>query len=95
MGLQQAGFNHKFLIEIDKKACGNISANIKNGYNDVQDWNVLQTDVRGINFKNLCSCNINMISGGPPCQPFSLGGKHLAEKDERDMFPQAVRAVRE
>jgi DNA (cytosine-5)-methyltransferase 1 len=31
----------------------------------------------------------------PPCQPFSLGGKHRAHHDERDMFPEAVRAVRE
>jgi DNA (cytosine-5)-methyltransferase 1 len=36
-----------------------------------------------------------MISGGPPCQPFSLGGKAQAYNDKRDMFPEAVRAVRE
>ena len=36
-----------------------------------------------------------MVAGGPPCQPFSLGGKHRAHQDGRDMFPEAVRAVRE
>ncbi|WP_179139865.1 DNA cytosine methyltransferase, partial [Brachyspira hyodysenteriae] len=36
-----------------------------------------------------------LVSGGPPCQPFSLGGKHRAYNDARDMFPQAIRAVRE
>src|SRR5690606_4497071 len=36
-----------------------------------------------------------MVAGGPPCQPFSLGGKHRAHNDSRDMFPEAVRAVRE
>lgn len=36
-----------------------------------------------------------MISGGPPCQPFSFGGKSQAYNDNRDMFPEAVRAVRE
>ena len=34
-------------------------------------------------------------AGGPPCQPFSLGGKHKSCDDVRDMFPEAVRAVRE
>ena len=36
-----------------------------------------------------------VVSGGPPCQPFSLGGKHRGYMDKRDMFPEAVRAVRE
>ena len=36
-----------------------------------------------------------VVSGGPPCLPFSLGGKHGGHTDERDMFPEAVRAVRE
>jgi len=39
--------------------------------------------------------DIHFITGGPPCQPFSLGGKHKANTDTRDMFPEAVRAVRE
>jgi len=29
----------------------------------------------------------------PPCQPFSVGGKHRAEQDNRDMFPYAIRAI--
>ncbi|WP_425595718.1 DNA cytosine methyltransferase [Pseudoalteromonas aliena] len=36
-----------------------------------------------------------MISGGPPCQPFSLGGKAKGNEDSIDMFPQAIRAIRE
>ena len=39
--------------------------------------------------------HIDLVSGGPPCQPFSLGGKHHGPLDERDMFPEAIRAVRE
>ena len=38
---------------------------------------------------------VELVSGGPPCQPFSLGGKHAAHNDARDMWPAAVRAVRE
>jgi hypothetical protein len=34
-----------------------------------------------------------LVTGGPPCQPFSLGGKHRAHADSRDMWPEAVRAA--
>ena len=39
--------------------------------------------------------DVMVVSGGPPCQPFSMGGKHRGYLDQRDMFPEAVRAVRE
>ena len=94
LGLQQAGFDHKALIEWDKDSCENIRSNIEEGYSAVSDWEVIQCDVRDIDFGKRFS-GISVISGGPPCQPFSLGGKHKAYNDERDMFPQAVRAVRE
>ena len=38
---------------------------------------------------------IDLIAGGPPCQPFSSGGKGLAAEDRRDMIPQFIRAVDE
>jgi DNA (cytosine-5)-methyltransferase 1 len=38
---------------------------------------------------------VDFVSGGPPCQPFSLGGKHKGQRDARDMWPEAVRAIRE
>lgn len=94
LGLQQAGFDHRGLIEWDKDSCDNIKANILSGYPLVQHWNVLQSDVRDIDYRK-CFSGVQLVSGGPPCQPFSLGGKHQAYNDKRDMFPQAVRAVRE
>ena len=94
LGLQQSGFNHKALIEWDKDSCENIQANINNGFGLVSDWKVVQSDVRLVDFKKEYR-GVHLVSGGPPCQPFSLGGKHQAYKDSRDMFPQAVRAVRE
>jgi len=57
-------------------------------------WRVVEGDVRKVDFKPLAG-KLDLISGGPPCQPFSLGGRHRAYDDARDMFPQAVRAVRE
>lgn len=94
LGLQRAGFNHKALYEWDKDSCDNIRANIDAGFEGISDWKVYQTDVRAVSYNGLTG-KIHMVSGGPPCQPFSLGGKAQAFNDKRDMFPEAVRAVRE
>lgn len=94
LGLQQAGFYHRALIEWDKDSCENIKTNIVKGYSLVRDWDVCQEDVRNVNFSKRYK-GVRLVSGGPPCQPFSLGGKHRGYDDLRDMFPQAVRAVRE
>lgn len=94
LGLQKAGFKHKALFELDKKSCDNINANIEAGFKGIDDWKVFQSDVRTISYNGLRG-KINIISGGPPCQPFSFAGKSMAYNDQRDMFPEAVRAVRE
>lgn len=94
LGLQNAGFRHKALYEWDKDSCANINANIAGGFSGIKDWKVYQSDIRTVSYDGLAG-KINMISGGPPCQPFSLGGKARANNDERDMFPEAVRAVRQ
>ena len=94
LGLHQAGFEPVALLEWDKDSCENIQANIENGFSGIENWNVIQTDVRSVKYADLGD-NIQFITGGPPCQPFSLGGKHKAHSDTRDMFPEAVRAVRE
>lgn len=44
-----------------------------------------------MDFNNFSS--VDLIAGGPPCQPFSLGGKHLGKDDNRDMFPYAIKAI--
>jgi len=94
LGLHQAGFDPVALLEWDKDSCENIRANIENGFTGIEHWKVIQADVRNIKYSDL-GTDIQFITGGPPCQPFSLGGKHKAHSDTRDMFPEAVRAVRE
>jgi DNA (cytosine-5)-methyltransferase 1 len=49
-------------------------------------------DVRDFDLETLT--NIDLVAGGPPCQPFSLGGKHQADRDKRDMFPAAIHAIK-
>jgi DNA (cytosine-5)-methyltransferase 1 len=94
LGLHQAGFSNSALLEWDKDSCDNIKLNIANGYKGIENWNVVQTDVRLVHYSDY-GRDIQFVTGGPPCQPFSLGGKHRAYTDARDMFPEAVRAVRE
>lgn len=94
LGLEKAGWESQILIERDKHACNTLRFNRDNGFLLSQNWNVYQGDVREVAYEEL-DCEIDLVAGGPPCQPFSLGGKHNGKDDTRDMFPEAIRAVRD
>ena len=91
LGITRAGFCHEAVVEWDKNACGTIRENNLRG---VIDWPLHRADVAHFDFSDY-PADIDLLAGGPPCQPFSIGGKHRGFDDHRDMFPQAVRAVRE
>lgn len=87
LGLEQAGFDHTALVEIEKPACETLRANRP-------EWNVVEGDVHEFSaapFKG----TIDLLAGGVPCPPFSVAGKQLGSDDERDLFPEALRLVRE
>lgn len=94
MGLHEAGFHPERVIEWDNDACDTLRENQARGQGLVRDWPLVEGDVRDVLFTEL-EGKVDLVSGGPPCQPFSLGGKHKAHGDLRDMFPEAIRAVRE
>ena len=85
-GLEQAGFEHCAFVESNRWACASLRANFNPAL-------VHETDVRDFDFSSVGS--VDLIAGGPPCQPFSLGGLSRADADSRDMFPQAIRAIHE
>lgn len=89
-----AGFEHQIVLEWDDNACATIRRNRAAKMPHVRDWEVFQGDVAGYDFKQHAGA-VEFVSGGPPCQPFSIGGKHRGMDDARNMFPHAVRAVRE
>lgn len=89
-----AGFDHEAVLEWDQNACDTIRRNRSAGLPHVRDWNIVQGDVSEYDFKQHAG-KVGFVSGGPPCQPFSIGGKHKGMDDRRNMFPHAVRAVRE
>lgn len=93
MGMSNAGFNHVSVIEWDQDACETFRENQRHHLKSIEKWPLYQGDVREFDFRKLG--DVVIVSGGPPCQPFSLGGKHRGYMDRRDMFPEAVRAVRE
>lgn len=94
IGLHEAGFRPVNVIEWDSYCCDTIRENKARGMHAVKRWNITEGDVREVDFRAY-EDKIRLVSGGPPCQPFSLGGKHGAYDDARDMFPQAIRAVRQ
>lgn len=93
MGISLAGFEHLAVVEWDKWACDTIRENQQRGFPLVSDWAVTEGDVRKFDLSTLPE-GLDLIAGGPPCQPFSMGGKHRAYNDERDMFPAAIDTIR-
>jgi DNA (cytosine-5)-methyltransferase 1 len=94
MGISLAGFHPVEVVEWDAYCCDTIRQNRERGMKLVRDWPLTQGDVRSVDFARH-EGRVQLVTGGPPCQPFSIGGKHRAYNDARDMFPQAVRALRE
>ena len=94
-GMANAGFQHAAVIEWDHDACETFRENQRLHTHLVDQWPLHEGDVRGFSYDGIRGGEIMVVSGGPPCQPFSLGGKHRGHMDDRDMFPEAVRAVRE
>jgi DNA (cytosine-5)-methyltransferase 1 len=94
MGICRAGFSPAAVIEWDRYCCDTIRENQIRKLEPIAHWPLIEGDVRNFDFGSIRG-DIDLVSGGPPCQPFSLGGKHRGYLDERDMFPQAIRAVRE
>lgn len=94
MGASLAGFTPEAVIEWDRWSCDTIRENQKRQNPLVTDWPLHEMDVRHFDFSGIPG-EIDLVAGGPPCQPFSLGGKHKASSDRRDMFPTTIDVVRQ
>jgi DNA (cytosine-5)-methyltransferase 1 len=83
-GLDLAGFDHAAFVEWNKDACASLRQNFA-------PEKVYCGDIQAYDFSKLNE--VDVVAGGPPCQPFSLGGKHQADMDQRDMFPYAIKSI--
>lgn len=86
LGIENAGFDHEALVEIEPPACETLRRNRPH-------WNVIEGDLR--DFDGRPYSGIELLAGGVPCPPFSKAGKQLGASDERDLFPEALRLVDE
>ncbi|WP_292979633.1 DNA cytosine methyltransferase [Nitrosomonas sp.] len=86
LGLEQAGFDHINLIELDAAACQTLRINRDH-------WHVTEGDLHHYSADEWKG--VELLAGGVPCPPFSKAGKQLGNEDERDLFPEAIRLVSE
>lgn len=87
LGLEQAGFYHDGLVEIEHHCCNTLRLNRP-------EWQVFEQDLHYfIEHDAKSFCGVELLAGGLPCPPFSIAGKQLGALDERNLFPLALDLV--
>lgn len=86
IGLHRAGFECLAAVELDPHACDTLRAS---GIPS----RVIEDDLRAVGGREFSG--VDLLAGGVPCPPFSKAGKQLGREDQRDLFPEALRLVRE
>ncbi len=91
LGASLAGFKHEILVEWNRYACDTLRHN--SSHKLAKKWRVHEGDIAKFDFGSI-KADVDLLAGGPPCQPFSIGGKHKGMDDKRNLFPEYFRAVR-
>jgi len=86
LGLEASGFDCVAAVEIDADCCTTLRLNRP-------QWNVLHEDMRQVGGSRWH--DVDLFAAGVPCPPFSIAGKQLGTDDERDLFPEAIRIIKE
>lgn len=93
LGTHKAGFSTEVVAEWNSWACDTLRENRDAGHPLVSGIDVREGDVRDVDWSTIGGSTA-LVSGGPPCQPFSAGGRGNAADDERDMFPATTEVIR-
>lgn len=86
LGLELAGFEHRLLVDNDMFCYESLKLNRPH-------WNVLNADMCDVSGGD--HVGVDLFAAGLPCPPFSVAGRQLGEKDERNLFPEALRLIKE
>ena len=92
LGLHGAGFRHEQVVDIDDTATGVVRLNQRLGHPAVQGWKVRTADARYADLSDV-EAEPDLVAGGCPCQPWSVGGQGRGAEDPRDMWPTAARII--
>jgi DNA (cytosine-5)-methyltransferase 1 len=91
LGVSQAGFGHVGIVEWNADACESMRKNVALNHPLMVRWPIHQADVRKLNYRDFGE-DLDLVAGGVP---WSQGGKHAGQIDNRNLFPEMIRAVRE
>jgi DNA (cytosine-5)-methyltransferase 1 len=94
LGMREAGFEHTSLVEWWKPAARVLRHNAERQPTLWKPDSVIEKDVNQAVDELGERGTVQLVAGGPPCQPFSLAGAHVGDTDERNQFPSALRVVR-
>lgn len=92
LGLAKSGFKHEVVVERDRAACNTIRMNQLAGHPLVQGWDIREASIEDCDLTDIAT-EPDLVAAGPPCQGFSIGGKHKGHRDDRNLWPWAIQTV--
>jgi DNA (cytosine-5)-methyltransferase 1 len=103
LAMHNAGFRHLLAVELDKRACQTLLANRADPFDpDAQEpesvesrWPLIDGDIHKVREFERFKHGVDVVAGGVPCQPWSLGGAHKGYDDPRNLWPELFRVIRE
>ncbi|MDT7605975.1 MAG: (cytosine-5)-methyltransferase 1 [Pseudonocardiales bacterium] len=95
LAMHRAGFRHLLVNELERRPCETLRVNgVASRPDAPHGWPLVPGDVRALDFTPLAE-RVDVVAGGVPCQPWSLGGAHRGWDDQRNLWPELFRCVRE